>query len=111
MVDLRDRVAYAADHLAGSIGIALGTQFATYLGWLMPWDSPVTLIGDTPKQVAAAQRQLVRIGIDQLAGAATGDLDDAHRRQPDRRHYPRRRPSLRLRDVGPRRCGTGRAPR
>ncbi len=75
VVDLRDRVAYAADHVAGTISIALGTQFATYVGWLMPWGAPLTLVGESPQQVADAQRQLMRIGIDGLAGAATGGLD------------------------------------
>ncbi|MGH3930250.1 MAG: MBL fold metallo-hydrolase [Pseudonocardiaceae bacterium] len=72
VVDLRDRTAYAAEHLAGSIGIALGQQFSTYLGWLIPWGTPLTLIGDSADQVADAQRQLVRIGIDRPAGAAVG---------------------------------------
>ncbi|MGH3916099.1 MAG: MBL fold metallo-hydrolase [Pseudonocardiaceae bacterium] len=72
VVDLRDRTAYAAEHVAGSIGIALGEQFCTYLGWLIPWGSPLTLIGDSAAQVADAQRQLVRIGIDRPAGAAIG---------------------------------------
>lgn len=76
VVDLRDRTAYAAEHLAGSIGIALGPQFATYLGWLIPWGTPITLLGTSPEQVADAQRQLVRIGIDRPAGAATGPLAD-----------------------------------
>jgi glyoxylase-like metal-dependent hydrolase (beta-lactamase superfamily II)/rhodanese-related sulfurtransferase len=89
VVDLRGRARYAADHLAGTVGIALGAQFATYLGWLMPWDTPVTLIGDSPVQVAAAQRQLVRIGIDRPAGAAIGDLDTLTASNQDRRHYPR----------------------
>ena len=89
VVDLRDRAAYAADHLAGTVGIALGSQFATYLGWLVPWDSPVTLIGGSSGQVAVAQRQLVRIGVDRLAGAATGDLDTLTAPSQDRRHYPR----------------------
>ena len=75
VVDLRDRVAYAADHVAGTISIALGTQFATYVGWLMPWGAPLTLVGESAQQVADAQRQLMRIGIDRLAGAATGELD------------------------------------
>ncbi len=100
VVDLRDRVLYAADHLAGSIGIALGTQFATYLGWLMPWDTPVTLIGESPGQIAAAQRQLVRIGIDRPAAAATGDLDMLTAPSQDRRHYPRVS-FAELHDVGP----------
>jgi hydroxyacylglutathione hydrolase len=72
VVDLRDRIAYAAEHVAGSIGIALGRQFSTYLGWLIPWGTPLTLLGERSEQVADAQRQLVRIGIDRPAGAAVG---------------------------------------
>lgn len=88
VVDLRDRRAYAADHMAGSVGIELGQQFSTYLGWLAPWGAPLTLIGESQEQIADAQRQLVRIGIDQLAGAAAGDLDDIAG-AADRAHYPR----------------------
>lgn len=76
VVDLRNRTAYAADHLSGTIGIALGQQFATYLGWLIPWGSPLTLIGESQQQVTDAQRQLVRIGIDRPAGAAVGSPSD-----------------------------------
>lgn len=76
VVDLGARAAFARRHLTGSIGIALGDQFATYLGWVMPWGTPLTLIGETAEQVAAAQRQLVRIGIDRPAGAAVGPIGD-----------------------------------
>jgi len=100
VVDLRDRAQFAADHLAGSIGIMLSTQFATYLGWLMPWDTPLTLIGESPGQVAAAQRQLVRIGIDRPVGAAAGDLDTLTAPNQDRRHYPRVTFAA-IRDIGP----------
>ncbi|GAA4668450.1 MBL fold metallo-hydrolase [Nocardioides nanhaiensis] len=72
VVDLRTRTAYAAEHLRGSIGIELGTQFSTYLGWLIPWGSSLTLVGDSAEQVAQAQRQLVRIGLDRPDGAAVG---------------------------------------
>ena len=75
VVDLRDRTAYAAEHLAGSVGIAFGPQFAVWLGWVMPWGTPLTLIGDDAGQVAQAQRQLVRIGIDRPAGRAVGPVD------------------------------------
>ncbi len=76
VVDLRDRKVYAAGHLRGSIGIDLEGQFATYLGWLMPWGTDVTLIGESVDQVADAQRELVRIGIDRPAGAAAGKVSD-----------------------------------
>ena len=76
VVDLRTRTAFAAGHLTGTLNFGLDGQFATYLGWLIPWGTPLTLLGDTPEQVAQAQRELVRIGIDQLAGAATGSPQD-----------------------------------
>jgi glyoxylase-like metal-dependent hydrolase (beta-lactamase superfamily II)/rhodanese-related sulfurtransferase len=76
VVDLRDRTAYAASHVHGSVGIALGQQFSTYVGWLMPWGTPLTLIGESAEQVADAQRMLVRIGVDELKGSATGSAEE-----------------------------------
>jgi hydroxyacylglutathione hydrolase len=72
VVDLRERQAFARAHVAGTISIELGDPFGTYLGWTIPWGVPLTVIGDRPEQVAEAQLQLTRIGIDQLAAAATG---------------------------------------
>ena len=72
VVDLRTRTAFAAGHLPGSLNVGLDGSFATYLGWLIPWGTPVTLLGATAEQVAEAQRELVRIGIDRPAAAATG---------------------------------------
>jgi glyoxylase-like metal-dependent hydrolase (beta-lactamase superfamily II)/rhodanese-related sulfurtransferase len=75
VVDLRTRTAFAAGHVTGTLNFGLDGQFATYLGWLIPWGTPLTVLGDSREQVAEAQRELVRIGIDQLAGAATGTPD------------------------------------
>ncbi|MEO5652557.1 MAG: MBL fold metallo-hydrolase [Marmoricola sp.] len=87
VVDLRDRTVYPKGHVSGSIGIDLGGQFATYLGWLMPWGTDLTLIGDSADQVSAAQRELVRIGIDRPAGATSGNVGAL---VPDEQlaHYP-----------------------
>jgi hydroxyacylglutathione hydrolase len=72
VVDLRDRIAFAAGFVPGSFSFSLNGSFASYLGWILPWGTPVTLLGETPGQVAQAQRELVRIGIDRPAAAATG---------------------------------------
>src|SRR5215472_14681855 len=72
VVDLRSRVAFAAGHLRGALPFELGDNMATYLGWLIPWGTPLTLLGQTPADIAAAQRELARIGIDQVRSAATG---------------------------------------
>lgn len=76
VVDLRSRTAYAAGHVVGTLNIGLDGQFATYLGWLIPWGTAVTLLGETAAEVAEAQRELVRIGVDDLAGAAIGTPHD-----------------------------------
>lgn len=76
VVDLRNRVAFAAGHLAGTLNFGLDGSFATYLGWLIPWGTPLTLLADTEEQIAQAQRELVRIGVDRPAAHATGTPRD-----------------------------------
>ncbi len=88
VVDLRTRTAYAGEHLDGSIGIELGPLFSTYLGWLIPWGTPLTLIGETKEQVQDAQRQLVRIGIDRPDAAAVGSPSDLSTGEGDVESYP-----------------------
>ncbi|MFG3577270.1 MBL fold metallo-hydrolase [Micromonospora chersina] len=75
VVDLRHRKAYAASHLAGTVSLGLDGPMSTWLGWLIDWGTPITLLADTPEQVADAQRELVRIGIDRPAAQATGGVE------------------------------------
>ncbi len=82
VVDLRQRTAFAAGHLPRSLNFELGTNFVTYLGWLYTYGAPLTLIGESEEQVADARRELVRIGIDDLAGMAVGDIDTLADGQP-----------------------------
>ncbi len=76
VVDLRTRTAFAAGHLPGALNFELGDNFVTYLGWLYDWGAPLTLIGDSQEQVARARRELVRIGVDRLVGAAVGTPEE-----------------------------------
>ncbi|MFE3853365.1 rhodanese-like domain-containing protein [Streptomyces griseorubiginosus] len=73
VVDLRSRMAFAEGHVAGSFNFEGEGKLATYLAWLIPWGKPVTLLAETPGQIADAQRELARVGIDRPAAAATGD--------------------------------------
>lgn len=72
VVDLRTRTAFAAGHAPGTLNFGLDGAFSTYLGWLIPWGTPLTLLGETAADVSQAQRELVRIGIDRPAAHATG---------------------------------------
>ena len=75
IVDLRERRAFARAHVTGTISIEFGDSFSTYLGWAIPWGTSLTLIGESSDQVAEAQLHLARIGIDHIAGAATGPAE------------------------------------
>jgi glyoxylase-like metal-dependent hydrolase (beta-lactamase superfamily II)/rhodanese-related sulfurtransferase len=76
VVDLRNRTAFAAGHAPGTLNFGLDGGFATYLGWLVPWGTPITLLGASAEDVAEGQRELVRIGIDRPAAHATGGPAD-----------------------------------
>jgi glyoxylase-like metal-dependent hydrolase (beta-lactamase superfamily II)/rhodanese-related sulfurtransferase len=76
VVDLRTRTAFAAGHLPRSLSFGLDGSFVTYLGWIIPWGTPVTLVGETAHEVAEAQREMVRIGIERPAAMATGKPED-----------------------------------
>jgi hydroxyacylglutathione hydrolase len=72
VVDLRSRQVFAAGHLRGTLSFDGEGNAVTYLGWLLPWGTPVTLLGDSLAQVEAMQRDLARIGIDRPAAHAVG---------------------------------------
>jgi rhodanese-related sulfurtransferase len=72
LVDLRTRTAFAAGHVPGTFNFGLDGQFSTYVGWMISWGTPITLLGETEDQVAEAQRELARIGLDLVTASATG---------------------------------------
>ena len=76
VVDLRSRKAFAYRHLIGTLSFGIDGSLATWLGWALPPGVPLTLLGESPQQIATAQRELARIGIDRPAAAATGTPED-----------------------------------
>ena len=76
VVDLRHRKAYAADHLRGTLSFDVYGNAVTYLGWMIDWGTPITLLGADASEVATMQRELVRIGIDRPVAHAVGAPSD-----------------------------------
>ncbi|MDA3018626.1 MAG: MBL fold metallo-hydrolase, partial [Actinomycetota bacterium] len=62
VVDLRDKEQWAKGHLARTVNFGVSGSFATYLGWLFPYEKELVLISDQAEHIALAQRELVRIG-------------------------------------------------
>lgn len=76
IVDLRDKDTWAKAHLSGTINVGVSGSFATYLGWLFPYEKELILISDKANDIAVAQRELVRIGIDRPAASFVGEISD-----------------------------------
>ena len=75
VVDARDRKAFAAAHIPGSLNIELSSPLAAYVGWLLPFDSPVVLITDGAAELEDAAVQLFRIGWSRVVGSLAGGVD------------------------------------
>jgi len=74
VVDLRDKDSWAKAHLAGTINFGVSGSFATYLGWLFPYEKELVLISDKANDITFAQRELVRIGIDRPSASFVGSM-------------------------------------
>jgi hydroxyacylglutathione hydrolase len=73
VLDLRDRRAYGDSHLLGALNAELRNDLPTYVGWLVPFDASLVLVGDDLDAISEAQRMLARIGYDRLAGHGIPD--------------------------------------
>jgi rhodanese-related sulfurtransferase len=58
-----------------SISIALRHQFASWLGWVVPFGEPVVFVVDDAADIAELVRQARNIGYDQLLGVLAGGVD------------------------------------
>lgn len=66
-LDVRDPVEYAKGHLAGSVNIGLGGQYATWAGTILDRSKLIVIIAEPGREKEAALR-LGRIGFDHVRG-------------------------------------------
>jgi hydroxyacylglutathione hydrolase len=76
VVDLRDKDLWAKSHLPGTVNFGVNGSFATYLGWLFPYERELVLISNKASDLSLAQRELVRIGIDRPSASYLGEMSD-----------------------------------
>jgi hydroxyacylglutathione hydrolase len=77
IVDARSRRPFAQGHLPGSLGIELKDDFASYVGWLVRFGTPLVLImpRPAPDALVEATSQLIRIGFDRIIGWLDGGVE------------------------------------
>ena len=90
VVDGRDRDDFAAAHIPGSVNIELNAGFASYVGWMLPFDAPLLLVLPDPVEPALEQAvtQLIRIGWRRLEGHLAGGIDAWRSSGGELRSYP-----------------------
>jgi len=75
VLDLRPALEFIAGHIPSAFSVALRDAFGTWVGWVVPFGTPIILIShETPAEHETAVRQLIRIGYDHLIGYLEGGL-------------------------------------
>ncbi len=77
VVDIRRGRDYDRGHIPGSYSVTLlpGEAFSAWVGWLIARTRPIVLVGGSESQQLDAQRQLHRIGFDNIAGVLDGGME------------------------------------
>ena len=74
LVDGRPRAAFAREHIPGSYNIELDSQFGTYIGWLLPYNTPIMILVEDEEGRREAVVQLIRIGWEEISGFVDGGI-------------------------------------
>lgn len=74
LVDGRRRGQFAAEHIHGAINVEVRSDFATYVGWILPFDAPLLLLTEDEPRRREAVVQLFRIGYEQVCGYLEGGM-------------------------------------
>ena len=82
VLDVRHGKLFGAGHIPNSYGIRVDAPLTTWAGWLIPFGSRIVLVGESTDQIVAANRQLIRIGYDELVGRLEGGIDAWAREYP-----------------------------
>lgn len=73
LLDVREAADFAGAHLPGSLNIALGGKFATWVGSMLDKSTLIVLVADLGREQEAAMR-LGRIGYDHVLGYLAGGM-------------------------------------
>ncbi len=72
VLDGRNRLAFAAGHVPGALGIELGDSYAPWAGWLLDYNVPLVLVLGDDQDAVAAATELARIGFVDVRGVMRG---------------------------------------
>ncbi|HEU0020130.1 MAG TPA: rhodanese-like domain-containing protein [Dehalococcoidia bacterium] len=74
LIDSREHRLFNQSHVPGAFSVVYGDNFSTWVGWVVPWHTPLVILSGDPATNDGMVRQLIRIGYDRLSGYVSGDL-------------------------------------
>jgi glyoxylase-like metal-dependent hydrolase (beta-lactamase superfamily II)/rhodanese-related sulfurtransferase len=74
LLDIRSATDFGTGHVAGSVNVGLGGQFAMWAGSLIPLSAAIVLIADTGAQIDESVVRLARVGIENVKGYLEGGV-------------------------------------
>jgi len=75
LVDARPVADYARAHVPAAVSIPLRAQFATWLGWLVPADTPIVVVRSQDQDLVDLIWQAVNIGVERIVGELDGGTE------------------------------------
>jgi hydroxyacylglutathione hydrolase len=75
LLDLRSPESFAAGHPTGAIHMAFGPRIGYWSGWILPAGARLILLVDGSSHADEARRQLLRVGLDDVAGYVDGGFE------------------------------------
>jgi len=75
VLDVRMADEFGVAHVPGSMNIALGGQFASWAGTLIPMSAPIVLVTESEDKAEEARLRLARVGLENIKGHLAGGMD------------------------------------
>jgi hydroxyacylglutathione hydrolase len=75
LVDARPQNLFNQEHIPGAFAVPVGDNFATWVGWVVPWNQPLVLLSSDLAHHDTMVRHLIRIGYDRLNGYLDGGIE------------------------------------
>ena len=72
LIDLRPSSEHGEAHPPRSLSIPFGPKVGYWAAWVVPPDAPIVLMTAAPNQGSEVRRQLLRVGLDRVAGSIDG---------------------------------------
>lgn len=88
VLDLRRPEAFGGAHIPGAINIGAGNSLSTWASWMLPYDTPIVLVGDASTDYEQARRSLIRVGLDDVVGHLNGGMTAWLEAGMDQAHLP-----------------------